>query len=344
MPYKILTLVLALSCRVLIAVGQDAAYTQFYAMPLYMNPAFTGTSEQHRINLNHRLHWANLPKAFVSTTVSYDVNLKGSSANLGFMVHDDRQGSASLSATGMSAIYSHRIPFRNSNIMTALQIGYVTESLDYEKLVFEDQIRFGNTNAPSNDPAIRQLEMDNYLDLGAGILYYGKNFWLGMAFHHINQPNVSIIGGESTWPMRISLHSGYKFFLEGTPFTQVRSSLMPVIQYRKQGRFDQFDLGVVYQNRMLNLGAYYKGLILQQDMAGTLNHDALCLSFGMQTGSLKFGYSYDLTISKMGPASGGSHEISLGWEFKTRRRPGKVTREQKSNPCPAFTPNYLWEP
>lgn len=331
-------------CTGLRLAAQDASYTQFYAMPLYMNPAFTGTTPHHRLNLAYRAHWANLPRAFVSTTLTYDLNLKDSPANIGFLVHDDRQGSASLSATGLSAIYAHQIPFRNSNIMTALQIGYTTESMDYHKLVFEDQIRFGNTGAPSNDPAVRQLEMDNYLDLGAGILYYGPKVWVGMALHHINQPNVSIIGGESEWPMRISLHGGYKFFLAGTPFTQVRSSLMPVIQLRRQGRFDQLDLGMIYQNRMLSMGVYYKGMVFQSDMPGVINHDALSLSFGMQTGSLNFSYSYDLTISKLGPASGGSHEISLGWEFVTKPRPGKVSREQKYNPCPAFTPNYLWKP
>ncbi|MEX2566596.1 MAG: type IX secretion system membrane protein PorP/SprF, partial [Cyclobacteriaceae bacterium] len=37
--------------------GQDFHYTQFYAAPLNLNPAFTGAMETMRIGANYRKQW-----------------------------------------------------------------------------------------------------------------------------------------------------------------------------------------------------------------------------------------------------------------------------------------------
>jgi hypothetical protein len=47
---------------------------------------------------------------------------------------------------------------------------------------------------------------------------------------------------------------------------------------------------------------------------------------------MKFGYSYDLTLSKLSDGSGGAHEVSLALLIgcnKKRRRPGAIK-------CPEF--------
>ena len=39
------------------AFAQDPSFTQFYANPLYLNPAFAGTARCPRLNLNYRNQW-----------------------------------------------------------------------------------------------------------------------------------------------------------------------------------------------------------------------------------------------------------------------------------------------
>jgi vacuolar-type H+-ATPase catalytic subunit A/Vma1 len=50
---------------------------------------------------------------------------------------------------------------------------------------------------------------------------------------------------------------------------------------------------------------------------------------------LNIGYSYDYTISQLGPGSGGAHEISLvySWPIRNPRKPAK---EKMMVPCPEF--------
>lgn len=327
--------------------AQDPSFTQYYSAPLYLNPAFAGTTNQHRAAVNYRNHWASLPRAFVTYAFTYDYNIKRSNSNIGVLFSTDRAGSASLQSTTVAGIYSYSIPLTDGiRVTPALQIGYVTQSLDFSKLVFGDQLQFGNPDAPSSDPSLRNLGSVNHFDFSSGIVIYDRRMWAGLSIHHLNRPNQSMLEEESVLPMRISAHAGYKIPLKLGPMKSgISSSLNPSFNYRHQGKFNQLDVGVNYYYRMLMLGVWYKGLPLQQDMPKTINHDALAISFGMSMHNLIFGYSYDMTVSKLNPVStGGSHEVALILQFETSRRPGKVSRKDKYNPCPAFMPNYLWKP
>lgn len=327
--------------------AQDPQFTQYYAAPLYLNPAFTGTTGQHRASVNYRNHWSSLPRAFVTYAFAYDYNLPSSNSSVGVIFSTDRAGTANLSSTNVGAIYSYTIPLNDKiRAVPALQVGYLSQSMDFSKLVFGDQLAFGNPDAPTTDPDVRNLNSRNRFDFGSGLLVYNNTFWAGFALHHINQPNRSVLEGESELPMRMTVHAGWKIRLKQGPLKSgIESSINPSFNFRRQGRFDQLDLGFNYYYRMLMLGLWYRGIPLQQDMPRTINHDALAVSFGLSMHNLNFGYSYDMTVSKLGPASsGGSHEVSLVLQMQFSKRPGKVSRKDKYNPCPAFMPNYLWKP
>ena len=54
--------------------AQDPAFSQFYANPLYLNPAFSGSAPKGapRGNLNYRDQWPGIGRTYVTTAVSYD--------------------------------------------------------------------------------------------------------------------------------------------------------------------------------------------------------------------------------------------------------------------------------
>jgi hypothetical protein len=52
------------------AVGQDYQFTQFYAAPVNLNPAFTGNTTQSRLVMNYRNQWTAIPGAFVTYNVT----------------------------------------------------------------------------------------------------------------------------------------------------------------------------------------------------------------------------------------------------------------------------------
>ncbi|HKK66993.1 MAG TPA: type IX secretion system membrane protein PorP/SprF, partial [Bacteroidales bacterium] len=52
--------------------AQDAHFSQFYANPLYLNPAFAGSDKCPRVNLNYRNQWPALGQTYVTYSLSYD--------------------------------------------------------------------------------------------------------------------------------------------------------------------------------------------------------------------------------------------------------------------------------
>jgi hypothetical protein len=57
---KLIYILTALSASVMLK-AQDIQMTQFYANPLYLNPAFTGANADSRVATGLRNQWAGLP-------------------------------------------------------------------------------------------------------------------------------------------------------------------------------------------------------------------------------------------------------------------------------------------
>ena len=93
-------LVLTLLCLTAqTALSQDPQFTQFYANPLYLNPAFAGTSIQSRVVMASRVQWPSIPGAFQTYSVSYDQFFAMIKSGFGVDVYYDRAGSGGLSTT-----------------------------------------------------------------------------------------------------------------------------------------------------------------------------------------------------------------------------------------------------
>ena len=88
--------------------AQDAEFTQFYASPIFLNPAFAGTHMCPRITLNHRNQWPGVPATFVTNAFSYDQHIDGLHGGLGLMVVNDRMAN-SLQNNRVSAVYSYQM-------------------------------------------------------------------------------------------------------------------------------------------------------------------------------------------------------------------------------------------
>ncbi len=60
------------------------------------------------------------------------------------------------------------------------------------------------------------------------------------------------------------------------------------------------------------------------------SYDALIFTAGIAFNNIAIGYSYDFTVSSLGPATGGSHEITVSFSFNE----GNKSNRRGSIPCP----------
>src|SRR5436190_18235724 len=162
-------LMLFLLLNALSALAQDPEFTQFYANPLYLNPALAGSARCPRIALNYRNQWPSLSGTFVTYSASYDQHVDAISGGLGVLAVSGRAGDGILNTNMFSGIYSYQLTItRDFSMRFGFQGTYMQKSLDRTKLTFGDQIdpRYGfiydtKENIPNNSVG--------FMDLSAGI-------------------------------------------------------------------------------------------------------------------------------------------------------------------------------
>jgi type IX secretion system PorP/SprF family membrane protein len=299
------------------AFGQDPEFTQFYANPLYLNPAFAGTAHCPRVSLNYRNQWPGISGSFVTTSASYDQHVDAFSGGLGLLVWNDRAGEGTLITTNISGMYSYQLPVtRTFSIKAGLQATWAQKKVDWSKLTFGDMID-ARRGFVYNTNEIQRDQPASYVDFAAGILGFSEKYFGGFAVHHLTQPNESVIEGTSPLPRKYTFHAGAVIPLEGKGDD---ASLSPNVLVQLQQDFLQINFGMYYSKGPIIGGLWYR------------NSDSFIALVGFQTGILKFGYSYDITISKLTNKTAGSHEFSTGLLFDCKPR----RRRFRTISCPSF--------
>ncbi|MEQ1585103.1 MAG: type IX secretion system membrane protein PorP/SprF [Cyclobacteriaceae bacterium] len=325
-----------------IGFAQDPQFSQYYAAPIYLNPGFTGITPQQRIAVNNRIQWPNLPQAYTTYSASYDIFVDELKSGFGLLATTDKMGSAGWRTSTVGLNYSYKVRLNDKIVFSpGLYFGYGINGLDRSKLQLGDGLEY---NGISLDPDLQKLGNQQYFDFGSGVIFYSRTLWMGAAFHHMNQPNLSILNDVSRLPMKITVHGGARMTLSSGPREQDRASyLTPSFIYRKQGPISQLDFGLNYHIDPISIGVWYRGKPFQSNYIGTVNQDALIFTLGLYLSSFTVGYSYDFTISELSTTSGGAHEISIVYEFVAKPLHRGVKKRNRLIPCPTFnTKKSFW--
>ncbi len=313
--------------------AQAPQFSQFYAAPIYLAPSFAGSTDGSRIVMNYRNQWPSIPGAFVTYAFSFDHYFHNYRSGLGLLLFRDQAGAGRLATTHGGLVYSYNFQLDHRwTLRPGLQFMYAQRTVDFEKHTFGDQIRL-NEILPTST-VTNPLQKIGYFDASSSILAYSRNIWTGLAVDHLMRPNQSMTQEESRLPIKISLFGGYRFHFGGHYAQQVGESISLAFLYKNQGRFNQMDFGAYWSRDPISVGLLYRGIpIFNNQIYGITNNDAMVLMAGIRTYSIRIGYSYDFTISRMISNTGGAHEISLIYQFNQ----GAPSKKQGPIPCPDAT-------
>ncbi|MBL4656577.1 MAG: PorP/SprF family type IX secretion system membrane protein [Flavobacteriales bacterium] len=319
--------------------AQDPQFSQFYNAPLYLNPAFTGNTIQGRVGGNYRKQWQGIPGAFTSYSFFYDHNLPRIQSGVGLLLVQDKAGSAGLRFTKIGGLYSYKLAVNRKLFVNAgVRASYANYTMDFALLKFGDQLL---RDDPFTTVETFAVENVSYFDLSMGFIAYGSRFWLGTSFDHLTKPNYSFMGFDAHLPVKYSIHGGYILPIKKSDNGQTIRDLMITANYKAQQGWDQFDIGAHYKIYSYVLGIWYRGIPgFKAYLPGYSNNDAVILSVGYKVQDyLSIGYSYDITISKLGLVSKGAHEISIIYEFAQAEYKQDARKRQFMVPCSKFTDN-----
>jgi type IX secretion system PorP/SprF family membrane protein len=320
-----------------LALAQDPIYSQFFAAPLQINPAFAGVSKSPRVMINYRNQWPAWPNAYQTYAVAYEQRIDQLNSGFGMMLQADVAGNGIYKTQNASLFYSYNLrTTKNLFLKFGVQGGYIGNQIAWDQLVFGDQLDQRNglgssgTGTPSREVRPNSLS-NNALDLSAGVLAYSKHFYAGLALQHLNSPDNNFLHSTQALslgrPIRYTLTLGSEIDFLKNNNGRVPAFISPNLLVVRQGDFTQINGGayVAYDT-------FFGGMWYRQSGG---NPDAVVFLVGFRYDLLRIGYSYDATISSLAlNRTGGSHELSMSLSFddQGRNRKGK-RRKVDINDC-----------
>ena len=326
--------------------AQDIHFSQFYLSPLNLNPAMTGIMNCNiRLTANYRNQWASVLKsnAYSTYSASYDQKIpvgRYDYFGIGGTFWGDRAGESQFATmTGkISGSYSKRMGGGRKEahyLVVGAEAGLAQRSVDFIKLRWGTQ----HDGLGGYDPSLPSFEdafdQDNYLfaDLSAGILWFSvfdedNNFYIGGAYNHLNRANQSFESGvEDFLYSRFTLHAGGEFAITK------KVGLVPGIITMFQGPSFQVNSGTALKftigsgkGGFSNYQAFQIGTwvrVSNKVETGVLT-DAVILSTRFDYNQFSLGFSYDVNVSALKPASSnnGAFEFALIYKFCNNERRG----------------------
>ncbi|MBS3914124.1 MAG: PorP/SprF family type IX secretion system membrane protein [Bacteroidetes bacterium] len=289
--------------------AQYPEFSQFFANPLYLNPAMAGTSEKSenaagRASLNYRLKWPTLSGGFRTSCASWDQGYDKLHGGIGVQYVNEITPNNILSKNEIHGIYSFRFQFGDSSkniFYSGIQVS--ASNWNWEYLQY-------NSNNPSKNPPIPVKEFILVPNTSIGFLMCYPKFNFGAAIHNLFEPSVSITYPEIIIDRKYTLHWGYQFQL-----LHAKWDIQPQACYIKQGKSSQLQFGGIFNYKFLQGGIWMRQVF-------QVNHelDAAIFHVGIQNNNYRILYSYDKQISDGIISKYVSHEVSLAYRWKTKQK------------------------
>ena len=316
------------------AFAQDIHFSQFNMSPTLLNPAMTGVMNCNgRFIVNYRNQWASVlkSKAFNTFSATYDMAIPIGRSDFfggGLTLWGDRAGSLDFATTQakLSFSYSKRMGGNRQQshyLVVGAEGGLAQRSIDFLNARYGTQ----HNGEGQFDPTAQSYENfanDRFLfgDVGAGLLWFSNfdennNFHIGAAATHLNRANQSFTGEKfEGLYTKFTLHGGGEFRLTK------KLGLVPNIVYWAQGPSFELMPGTslkfnLSKNRR-EYQAFQFGLWtrLTNHYAQSIYTDAVILTTRFDYNNVGLGFSYDVNVSDLRPATSGNGGFELNLQYK----------------------------
>ena len=281
--------------------GQDPAFSQFYANPLYMNPAMAGVEGPVKVTLGYRNQWPGAADPYSTYHASYEQYLDVLQGGVGVHVINDRLGGGTFNTISVDAVYAYHLKVtRELTVTGGFQASVGQRSLNTDGLVLPDEI----AGAPSTTLHGYSRVYPDF-SVGAGGFY--RNFYGGFAAHHLLQPYGSPSEDPNTRISRkYTLHVGAMLPIYERRLGTELLQLSPNIVFMQQDIYQQVNYGLEVLFRNIIGGVWFR-----QDLL--FSYGTLIFSAGYGNDQFRFRYSYDAKLSPpdLHIPSMGAHEISM---------------------------------
>lgn len=297
--------------------AQDIHFSQFYNLPMLINPASTGNFDgDWQASAGYRNQWKAIAQPYRTLAGSYERQfyIKSHHVSGGLFILNDNSGNIALKSNQFVLSGAYHRTIYNHKLHGGIQIGYVHKSVDYGSNTFPDQWdpNLGYYN-PGLSTGVENGDRLSYLDVNLGLMWqkkFGKFLPEGgFALYHINSPKESFYDADIHLPMKIAFHGGLKYDVSSSFYITPRLLLI-----NQKGAKDYIlgsSTGVTISPNASGVRELGAGVFLRNTLAS--NTDALIVNVSALVRNIQIGISYDLNISSLKAYSNsrGAFEITL---------------------------------
>lgn len=287
----------------------DTQLSQYFEVPNYYNAAAIGTTDLLKIRAGARLQWVGITNAPSTFAGAADMPFKlfGKRFGVGMVMQQESFGLFNNMNLGAQIAYKQKLFKGRGTLSIGAQIGFFNQTYKGSEVYIPD----GDDYHQSTDEAIPQQDLTgNALDVGAGVFFTHKLFWVGISGTHLNSPSVKFNSesGADTNEKNYEFQMGRTLYFMAGSNIPIKNTLFEVIPSMLVKSDFTFTTGEATArcryNKFLTGGIGYRW------------KDAVYIVLSAEIKGFYLGYSYDYPTSAIAQASSGSHEIFAGYSLK----------------------------
>jgi type IX secretion system PorP/SprF family membrane protein len=291
---------------------------QAYQYLSLFNPAFAGVEKYTDLKLSYLDQWGNLPgspktiNVVLTMRLNQPLDLSNSSLRpgnpsqvgnpdfipkkkrifhaLAANAFNQQFGPTQLSGGGLT--YSFHYPLSKK-----LTLSGGTSAIIESVKVDPNSITFRDDNDPYTQYLLNNNVKQTDLNIRAGVLLYGKNFYVGASYFPVLNKSIQSTNTLGDHPFyRASVQLGYSFPVSANLI--LKPSAVALVQMDNTFSVD-YSLKAYIQNKLM-LGACYRNIQTAVFFLGFSINDLLGVS-----------YSYEMSLNGFKQFNDGSHELVL---------------------------------
>lgn len=273
---------------------QDAIVSRYMFNGMLINPAYTGSHEYGTFGGIFRKQWTGFNGAPMTSVVYGDLPFTKNNCGAGINIAYDKIGVTEQTDINLNYAYHLRLN-KTSKLSFGLRANLTMYKASLPNLTVWD----------SNDPEFSTSLSKMIPNFGAGMYYYSNNYYLGFSVPELlNYDKETIMSVNPGILLKTVRHY---YFTGGYVFNiNEKFDIKPSMLFRYTHNAPmQADINVqLYFKRMFSFGCSYRSgdaVIFMTELLSVPNW--------------RFGYAYDLSISKISKYNNGSHEVMVAYDL-----------------------------
>jgi len=317
--------------------AQDIHLSQFWANPLYLNPAQAGMFDgDYRVAGAFRNQWRTVPVNYTTFSVCGDARFTNvfsqqGGAGVGIIFNNDNSGDSRYTINQFYVPLSYIQKFKgdtNLSVSIGISPGVSNLSFNTKRLTYDDQF-----NGDAYDPTLPSGEYyptqsKTYFDVGTGLAAQYKLKGLGYisagtSLSHLTRPNVSFFKTEGVdLYMKSNSYVNFKYPIKELLYLHLDA------MYEHQGPFHE----TILAGRIAYVLDKKDNISVNAGLSARLQ-DAFILLLGMDYKRLRCGVAYDINTSNFKRATNKRGAIEVALLYIINKAP-VFTPKKRS--CPVY--------